>query len=150
MKHTYLYPLPEKSLFLWRAGRAYTSDLFGDPEGDSEEWLLLVTLDEQLGQAREALAHRIKDTARVCLGRSYVIPGSVRPDDKEFGREIHPSTREITRLLWDAPHLDAILRTLVVSALGLPEADVSGRDPFDEIVRFLQAHEGHRLVPVWM
>ncbi|MFK0181802.1 hypothetical protein ACIQVR_38290 [Streptomyces xanthochromogenes] len=37
-----------------------------------------------------------------------------------------------------------------ISALGLPDSHVPGRDPQDEIIRFLQAHDGRRLIPLRM
>ncbi|MGW0604184.1 hypothetical protein [Streptomyces sp. NPDC002640] len=56
----------------------------------------------------------------------------------------------MTRLLWDAPLLDPSLRTVVVTALGLPDAEVPGRDPAAHVTRFLQAHEHQRLIQFWM
>ncbi|MFF4188449.1 hypothetical protein ACFYZ9_35150 [Streptomyces sp. NPDC001691] len=151
MKHTYLYPLPDDALFLWRSGRGTATDLFGTPAADNPDaWMVLLALDEQFGAARDAVARLVQDADRVCLGRRYAIPGSLDPAIADFEDGVHPSTREVTRLLWDAPLLNPSLRTLVVAALGLPDAHVPGRDPLPEIIRFLQAHEGQRLIPVWM
>jgi hypothetical protein len=112
--------------------------------------MMLIRLDEQLSAAREAVTRLIRDADRVCLGRSYTVPGSLDPHIADIEEGLHPSTREVTRLLWDAPLLDPSLRTLVLAALGLPDANVPGRPPVEEIVQFLQVHEGQRLIPMWM
>ncbi|MCZ0984279.1 hypothetical protein O1L60_46840 [Streptomyces diastatochromogenes] len=150
MKHTYLYPLPDDALFLWRAGRQSATDLFGVPADSPDMWTRLVALDEQLGEARETVARLIEDADRVCLGQRYAIPGSINPQITDIEEDVHASTRTVTCLLWDAPLLDPSLRTVVVTALGLPDVEVPGRDPAAVITRFLQAHEHQRLIPFWM
>ncbi|MFF3730948.1 hypothetical protein ACFYXM_11645 [Streptomyces sp. NPDC002476] len=150
MKHTYLYPLPDEALFLWRAGRQTATDLFGLPADSPDMWTRLVALDEQLGEARETVARLIENADRVCLGQRYAIPRSLHPQIADVEEDVHASPRTVTCLLWDAPLLDPSLRTLVVTALGLPHAEVLGRDPAADITRFLQAHEHQRLIPFWM
>ncbi|MFI1225978.1 MULTISPECIES: hypothetical protein [Streptomyces] len=150
MKRTYLYPLPDDALFLWRAGRQTATDLFGVPADSPDMWTRLVALDEQLGEAREAVARLIKDADRVCLGQRYAIPGSLHPQSVDVEEDIHASTRKVTCLLWDAPLLEPRLRVQVDVALAIRNTEVPGRDPAALITRFLQIHEGQRLIPFWM
>ncbi|MGW7314719.1 hypothetical protein [Streptomyces sp. NPDC054865] len=151
MKHTYLYPLPENALFQWRSARGTATDLFGPPPTENPEtWMMLIALDEQFGAARDAIARMTHEANRVRLGRRFAIPRSLDPHITDFEEGVHPTTRAVTHLLWDAPLLDPSLRTLVLDELGPPDAVVPRRDPKVEIVQFLQAHEGRRLVPIWM
>jgi hypothetical protein len=149
MKHTFLYPLPSDTLFLWRAGRQTATDLFGVPADSPDMWMRLVALDEQLAEARETVTRLIEDADLVCLGWRYAIPGSLHPQIADIEEDVLASTRTVTCLLWDAPLLDPSLRAVVVTALGPPDAEVPGRDPATDITRFLQAHEHQRLLPFW-
>ncbi|MEV8335079.1 hypothetical protein [Streptomyces niveus] len=82
MKHTYLYPLPDDALFLWRAGRTSASDLFGHPPvtADVSLWTVLASLDEQFSDARDAVMRLIVSSDRRCIGQGYTIPWSLDPD----------------------------------------------------------------------
>ncbi|MEO3976946.1 hypothetical protein [Streptomyces sp. CAU 1734] len=151
MKHTYLYPLPGGAQFIWRAGRAFATDLFGSPDGDDPgTWKLLVSLDDGIAGARDEVFRLIRDAERVCIGQCYAIPGSINPDIADIEDGVHLSTREVTRLLWDAPVMDPALRATVDRALGPSGPHVPGRDPEPSIACFLDTHEGQRLIPVWM
>ncbi|MGA5442267.1 hypothetical protein ACPCKW_22495 [Streptomyces griseoincarnatus] len=148
MKHTYLYPLPDDAVFLWRLGRTSASDLFGLPGEPDEQWMTLITLDDAFGTARETVMRLIEDADRVCLGRRYVVPGSLDPASPEVEEGVERATREVTHLLWDAPLLSGELTARVLATLSSGRAP--GRDPLVDIAAFLRAHDGRRVIPVWM
>lgn len=153
MNHTYLYPLPASARFLWMLGRADTMDLFGFPDDTHKAGVLTtLRLDDELAQARNTVLRLINDAPRVCIGRGYTIPGSVvcRGDDV-----IHWSTKRLTQWFWDAPVLtpDLAARTIRDLDKCLDRSGntlVAGRDPHDNIVKFLHSHADQPIIPVWM
>lgn len=150
MKHTYLYPLPASARFLWRVGRADVADLFGYPEESdydekNDEWLIHVRMDEEIDRARKAVMSMIEDAPRVCIGKGYVIPGSLTEDGGRH-HAVRTSTESLTETFWDAPVVTARLAHEVTRTL-LQEP---GRDPVPEIHQFLTDHVGQHVIPVWM
>jgi hypothetical protein len=158
VKHTYLYPIEDGELWLWQAARMDASELFGGPgEGASdEEFRLHVSLGDALGSARELLMKRLETRDRVCIGRSYVIPGSLDDAAKEREREADGTVKDLTRELWDAPYFYGTLWAYVIGTLKIG-AGQGGRDEWPDIQAFCKTHrvtKGNdkrtRVIPVWM
>lgn len=152
MKHTYLYPLEDGELPLWRMARMGAADLFGDVHESDVQFYL--GLSDALGEAREELHKRLESRDRICIGRHYVIPGSLCEVAQDRARSADGVVREITELLWDAPIFRGDLYTLTFAHLKR-SAGRGGRDAWGGIDAFLRAHteepEGsHRIIPVWM
>lgn len=151
MKHTYLYPVVNNDLWLWRAGRMDADDLFGVPNLNAPDdfWAMNVGIADALGAARKRLFGRLKNRDRICVGRHYAIPGSLSDTAQERQREADLVVHQITSLTWDAPILDSYLSN-EMRLLLRQSAGTEGRDEWSEISTFLAAQEGHRVIPVWM
>ena len=151
MKHTYLYPLEEGELWLWRAGRMGCSDLFGDPEtrAPNEEWRLDVEIADALGAARDELRKRLESRDRICIGRHYMIPESLCEVAQGREADADRTVRDITRRFWDAVHLDSYAYADTYNELK-ETAGRDGRDDWETVRNFLATHRRRRVVPVWM
>jgi hypothetical protein len=158
VKHTYLYPIEDGELWLWRSARTDATDLFGSPGVDAaeEEFQLHVILGDALGSARELLMRRLKRRDRVCIGQSYMIPGSRCEAAQEREAEADSTVREITQELWRAPYFYGTTWANVVSTLK-KTAGRDGRDEWPDIQAFCNAHrctkengKRTRVIPVWM
>jgi hypothetical protein len=156
VKHTYLYPITSAELWLWRASRMDGGDLFGNPPVDAPdaEWSLCVGIADAIGAARTELHKRLETRDRICIGRHYVIPGSLDEGARARGRDADGTVRGLTELLWDAPpFLDDTYGLAYVELKAT--AGTGGRDEWSEIRSFLGKHVSTqenpvRLVPVWM
>lgn len=156
MKHTYLYPITDQELWLWRASRMDGSDLFGSPPADAPdvEWSLDHGIGESLFAARNELHKRLKSRDRICIGRHYVIPGSLCEAAQDRQRLADITVCRVTELLWDAPYFIPRFREEVYVLLE-PVAGRDGRDSLVEIRDFLKycgspSENQIRVVPVWM
>ncbi|MCP9209550.1 hypothetical protein [Streptomyces cucumeris] len=151
MKHTYLYPLKEGERWLWRAGRMDGADLFSSPDTDAPdvEWSLSVGIADAVGAARNQLHERLHERERICVGRHYVIPGSLCEVAQERAREADQAVHRITEAFWDAQHLDGIPYANAYSWLK-KVAGQGGRDDWKAIRNFLVAYRRWRVIPVWM
>lgn len=158
MKHTYLYPIADGELWLWRAARMDAWDLFGSPdlEADGEEWRLHREIGEASAKARDELHKRLKSRDRVCIGRSYVIPGSLCDVAKERAREADATVRDITQELWEAPYFYGHTWAWVIGSLKIA-GEGGGRDEWADLQVFCKAHrctkengKRTRVIPVWM
>lgn len=151
MKHTYLYPLEDGELWLWRAGRMGGSDLFGDPEvgAPDADWVLNAQVADALGAVRDRLMKRLESRDRICIGRQYMIPGSLCEVAQSRERDADQTVREITAEFWDAAHLDGYPYANTYSRLK-KVAGQDGRDDWGTIKNFLVSHRRQRLIPVWM
>jgi hypothetical protein len=156
MKHTYLYPLAAGERWLWRAARMDAGDLFGLP--DTEEiqplWVMESRISDVIDQAREELHRRLESRDRICIGRHYVIPGSLCEGAQDRARSADGVVRGITERLWDAPLFRGDLYTFTLTELRR-SAGRGGRDGWGDIAAFLRTYgmvpaEPYRLVPVWM
>lgn len=146
MKHTYLCPLPPTARFLWRLGRADVADLFGYPDDSHQAgWITSVRLADEIDYARRTLRRITEDSPRVCIGQGYAIPGSLTENSGRH-HAVRRSTADLTATFWDAPLVTARLAHEVSRTL-LQEP---GRDPVEEIHRFLTDHIGQPVIPVWM
>lgn len=152
MKHTYLCPLEDGELWLWRASRADCADLFGDPDVDDSQgvdWDLNARVGDALAKAREELHRRLESRDQICIGRHYAVPGSLCDVARGREREADTTVRSLTLELWDAPPLSGSLFAIVWAELSRT-AGRDGRDDWAEISAFLDKHRDHRVVPVWM
>lgn len=152
MKHTYLTTLPAGKRWLWTAGRAGAADLFLSPEtgdGTDPDWQKYIALSNHLGHMQELFHAAIEDEPRVCIGRHYMIPGSLCEVSQEREGMASETVRLVTLWTWDAPELaDTILfrlRTTLSRSTGQ-----DGMDSRADLMAFLDAHKGRRVVPVWM
>lgn len=152
MKHTYLYPLEDGELPLWRMARMGAADLFGSPEEEppSATWEHYITLGDALGDAREELHKRLESRDRVCIGRHYVIPGSLCEVAQSHEREADQVVRYVTEQLWDAPVFDRTLFANVWDKLKRTDGRDGSDGWADSICLFLGTHRGRRVIPVWM
>lgn len=151
MKHTYLYPLRDGELWLWRAARMDATDLFGSPDADTApdvEGSLAVGISDALGAARDELHKRIKDRPSICIGRHYVIPDSLCDVAREREVEADQVVRNISYRFWDAAHLHRIPYADTYNELK-KGAGLNGRDDWAALQEFLATHRGQRVVPVW-
>lgn len=158
MKHTYLYPLEDGELWLWRAARMGGSDLFGGPDtaAPEEEWGLYVRTSEALDRARAELHRRLEPRDRICIGRHYVIPGSHCETAREREREADGTVRSFTERLWEAPYCHGHTYADTVNDLR-KTAGRDGRDDWETIEAFCQKYrctpdngKRFRVVPVWI
>lgn len=156
MKHTYLYPLEPGERWLWRAARMEAGDLFGLPDTDEIRplWTMQSRISEAVGEAREELYKRLESRDRICIGRHYVIPGTLDEGAQDRARSADGVVREITKKLWDAPLFRGDLYTFVFTELRR-SAGRGGRDEWRDIDTFLRTYgmiptEPYRIVPVWM
>lgn len=146
-KHTYLYPLPASARFLWMLGRADACDLFGYPDdGHGAGWHTMLRLDEEIHHARQTVMRLIKDAPRVCIGHGYTIPDSAVSAEYH---DTHETTRLITRRLWDGETVTQHTHRYVMGYVNSHPV-IPGRDPADDIDRFLTQHMGQMIIPVWM
>jgi hypothetical protein len=156
VKHTYLYVLPPGKTWLWNAARRGATDLTGSPDEDApqEDWTHYIRLSDHLGHLRDLLHKEIEDQPRVCIGRHYVIPGSLCGVAQERARAADLTVHRITRALWDAPRFEGAVFDTVRGELERNAGCEHDRD-WREIRRFLIEYKGSpertvRLVPVWM
>lgn len=156
MKHTYLYPLEPGERWLWRAARMGAGDLFGVPDTNEVQPLLVIEsrIADALGEAQKELHKRLESRDRICIGRHHVIPGSLDGVEPERARSADGVVRGITERLWDAPLFRGDLYTYVFTELERT-AGRWGRDEWGDIAAFLRTYgmspaEPYRLVPVWM
>jgi len=158
VKHTYLYPLEDGELPLWRMARTGATDLFNSPDGDppSPMWEHFTRLSDALGEARGELHKRLESRDRICIGRHYVIPGSFCEVARSREREADDVVRLITRDLWEAPYFRTPLCRDVLSLLK-GTAGQGGRDDWAAIRAFCSKYHvtkengrRFRVVPVWM
>lgn len=158
MKHTYLYPLEDGELWLWRAARMGGADLFGNPvaAAPDEEWVLHVQTSEVLDRARAELHRRLEPRDRVCIGRHYVIPGSHCETARERAWSADGTVRSVTGELWEAPYFHGHTYANVFGALA-KVAGRDGRDDWRSIEAFCRKYrctpdngKRFRVVPVWM
>ncbi|MER6605727.1 hypothetical protein ABT282_07380 [Streptomyces sp. NPDC000927] len=150
MKHICLYALEDGEEWLWRVSRRDASDLFGSPGADAPDvmWDLDRKVSDALSEARENFLARLIERDRICVGRHYVVPGSLCEGARARAEEADPIVREITDLTWDAPVLDQDLYSYIRVRLGRA-AGQDGRDDQKVIDNFLDANRGRRVVPVW-
>lgn len=151
MKNTYLYTLPSGARWLWTAGRAGAADLFRSPEVDApqEDWVKYTGLSDHLGHMRDMLHEVIKEEPRVCIGNHYMIPGSLCEVSQSRESEASEAVRLVTLWTWDAPQLEDTTFFQLRNTL----ARTAGRDGADsraDLMAFLEASKGRRIVPVWM
>lgn len=159
MKHTYIYPIGDEELCLWRTSRMGAEDLFGYPDVDKSpdtEWVLQSRISDALGAARDELHKRLETRDRICIGRHYMIPGSLSEVARSHEWDADRTVREITQKLWDAPHFYGHTFVDVRSRL-IKTAGQDGRDDRDVIDAFCKEHrvtkdngKRIRVVPVWM
>lgn len=158
MRYTYLFPLEDGELPLWRMARMGAADLFDSPDEEppSPMWEHYIRLSDALGDARGELHKRLESRDRICIGRHYVIPGSLCEVAQSHEREADATVRVITRELWDAPYFYSHTYLNTYSALE-KVAGRDGRDVWSEIKAFCVKHQvtkenGRRIrvVPVWM
>lgn len=156
MKRTYLYPLEQGERWLWRAARMDDCDLYGTPDTEEIEplWTMRERIANVIGEAREELEKRLESRDHICIGRHYVIPGSLDEAAQERARSADGVVREITERLWDAPLFRGDLYTFTFKELER-SAGHGGRDEWPEIAAFLRTYgmipeQPYRLVPVWM
>jgi hypothetical protein len=131
-------------------------DLFGIP--DTEEirplWVTQARISDAIGEARDELHRRLESRDRICIGRQYVIPGTLDEGAQDRARSADGVVRGITEKLWDAPLFRGDLYTFVFTELRR-SAGRGGRDSWGDIAQFLHTYgmipaEPYRLVPVWM
>jgi hypothetical protein len=152
MKNTYLYVLPPGKRWLWTAARAGAEDLFLSPEtgdGTDPDWQGYIGLSNHLGHMRDLFHAAIEDQPRVCIGNHYMIPGSFSEVSQSREADASETVRLVTLWTWDAPTLEGTTLFQLRTTLGRS----TGRDGMDsraELRAFLDANEGHRIVPVWM
>jgi hypothetical protein len=158
VKHTYLFPLGKGERWLWRTARMDAGDLFGLPDTEEIEplWVMQARIADAIGEAREELHERLKSRDRICIGRHYVIPGTLCEGAQDRARSADGVVREITEMLWDAPLFRGELYTRTFQHLER-SAGRGGRDGWGDIAAFLRTYgmlpeegEHYRLVPVWM
>lgn len=156
MKHTYLHPLHADELWLWRAARMDAGDLFGMPgtEDVDSVWSIELGISDALGRAREELHRRLNSRDRICVGRHYVIPGTLDEGAQDRARSADVTVHGLTRELWDAPVFTGDVYTKVYLQLERT-AGRDGRDTWAEMLPFLRMYgfapaEPWRVVPVWM
>lgn len=151
MKHTYLYTLPPGKTWLWTAGRAGASDLFRSPEVDGPEgdWVKYVGLSSHLGSMQDALHKAIKEEPRVCIGKHYMIPGSLCEVSQSREAEASETVRLVTLWTWDAPVLEGTTLFRLRTTLNRP-TDSEGMSSRAERMAFLEANTGRQIVPIWM
>jgi hypothetical protein len=158
VKHTYLYPLKDGELPLWRMARTGAADLFDSPQEEppSVMWEHYMRLSDALGAARDELHKRLESRDRICIGRHYMIPGSLCEVAQSHERDADQVVRYVTRDLWDAPLFYGITWANVVGTLQRA-AGQDGRDEWAEIQGFCAVNrmskdngKGIRVVPVWM
>lgn len=150
MKHTYLYQFTG-SVAVWFSARLGPGDVHDYPPLDAPEavWVERARQDDEYGKRYDALMEVIHEAPRVCLGRRYTLPGSVRPDLAVFEEGITEATREVTHQVWDGPVMTADLAEKILETLRTKTTDDSC-DPLNEIAEFLHRSAGVRVIPVWM
>lgn len=152
MKHTYLCTLPEGKRWLWTAGRAGAADLFLSPEtgdGTDPDWQAYAGLLDHLGHMRDLFHAAIEDQPRVCIGRHYMVPNSFCEVSQSREGEASETVRLVTLWTWDAPVLEDTTLFQLRTTLGR----TAGRDGADgraDLMAFLNANKGRRIVPVRM
>lgn len=152
MKHTYLYRLPAGKRWLWTAGRAGAADLFLSPEtgdGTDADWQAYIGLSNHLGHMQDLLHKAVEDEPRVCIGKHYMIPGSFCEVSQSRESEATETVRLVTMWTWDAPVLEGTTLSRLRMTLNRP-TDAEGMSSRAERMEFLDANQGHRIVPVWM
>lgn len=152
MKDTYLYTLPEGKRWLWTAGRAGAEDLFLSPEtgdGTDPDWQAYIGLSDHLGHMRDLLHKAIEDEPRVCIGNHYMIPNSFSEVSQSREADASEAVRLVTLWTWDAPVLEDTTFFQLRNTLGRT-AGRDGADSRADLMAFLDANKGRRIVPVWM
>jgi len=152
VKDTYLYRLPAGKRWLWTAARAGADDLFLAPESDDgtdADWLSYIGLSNHLGHMRELFHKVIEDQPRVCIGHHYMIPGSFSEVAQSREAEASETVRLVTLWTWDAPELRDTTLFQLRTTLGRSTGQ-NGMDSRADLMAFLDANQGHRIVPVWM
>jgi hypothetical protein len=131
-------------------------DLFGLPDTEEIEplWTMQSRISEAVGEARDELYKRLKSRDRICIGRHYVIPGTLDEGAQDRACSADGVVRTITEVLWDAPLFRGSLYTCVYTELHR-SAGRGGRDAWGDIAAFLRMYgkvpaDPYRLVPVWM
>lgn len=152
MKNTYLYTLPAGKRWLWTAGRAGADDLFLSPEagdGTDADWQAYIGLSNHLGHMRDMFHKVIEDQPRVCIGNHYMIPGSLCEVSQSREGDASEMVRLVTLWTWSAPVLEDTILFQLRTTLNRSTGQ-NGMDSRADLMAFLDANKGRRVVPVWM